>query len=137
VRDQLHPFIVLNDRRPLVQLNFSSTNRRHPNIKKNSVKSRSTAVLIIFQSFISQDLDIWYDDETGGELSYQGFITPGETTSLTAYDRNIFIFTPQGDQKTIIKKYRINPTQVLTCPSLVSLISGRLGTSSATNRTKK
>jgi hypothetical protein len=118
VRDQPQPFIVLNDRLPLVNLNFSSTNRLHPGIQILSAKSRSKAVLVIFQSFISHNIDIWYDDESGGELSYQGFLTPGETTSITAYDRNIFIFTPHGKQRQTIKKYRIIPTQVMTQASL-------------------
>jgi hypothetical protein len=61
---------------------------------------------------MTYDIDIWYDDETGGELSFQGYLTPGETTSVTAYAGNVFLFTPQGNSKKIIKKYRISPNQV-------------------------
>lgn len=124
--DQPHPFIVLNDNLPVVHLNHSSTTRPHPNIRFLPARSRSTAELVIFQSYVTYDVDIWYDDESGGELSYQGFLTPGETSSVTAYDGNIFLFTPKENSNKILKKYRISPNQV-SRHVLISIHLLRLG----------
>lgn len=102
---------MLSDRLPVIHLNHSTTNRLHPNIRVVTTKNRFTAMLVVFQSLISYDIDIWYDDESG-ELSYQGTLAPGEITSTTAYENNLFIFTPLGNSKKVIKKYRMSAKQV-------------------------
>lgn len=112
VQDVKTPYIILTNRLPEVHLNYSSTSRPHPSVRKLPKSSRSTGLLAIFRSLSTRNLDLWYDDESGGEYSYQGSLIPGEVTSITAYEQNMFVVTPVDSPTEIISRIRILPNKV-------------------------